>query len=111
MFMFNDGEVRENMNFKEVCPTRQKEQFAGITYMYGAGVFFYPSGNMVMEENWYLALSTSLLRSDEYTRIPWDWEILKLFFVVQNVSPVWIILDYNAITDIDTVSSKQGPMH
>ena len=125
--MFHDGTIRENLNFKQICPIKQKESVARITYEKNFELDVFPDGEMNMGEyrytlgchpgdcdsfnaygyfqpEWKNGLERSLLRSavDQtklpggtsagvgYTKVPWNWEILKIFFIEYNVKPVWI---------------------
>ena len=123
--MFNDGTIRDNINFKHNCQIKQKEQIARITYEHGSDMAVKFNGEMFMGEfyfpigcnpgdcdkfggyqpEWKNGGEKSLLRSAVghtklpnggksggvgFSKIPWNWEILKIFFMSHNVNPVWV---------------------
>ena len=123
IFMFNNGTIYGDLNFKAICPVRQKEQVARISFQQSWSFFVWPNGQMIMEDFWYFALSNSLIRASIYDRICMDWEILKLFFLTFNVSPYWIVasnflelepfyqgtLEVDLIKDYRIASGRQHP--
>ena len=101
MFMFhNETLFRDKLNFKDMCPLTQKEQIARIAFNQGFGIVV---DYHEMSETGKQDMSWSLVRSGGNTKIPRDWEILKLFFTVNNIVPTWI-----DCTGVDTLYSKEN---
>ena len=121
MFMFHDGRVKDNLNFKQICPLKQKEHTVRITYQYAKELDIYQydddKDKMIMNEDSRYAIGChsdacyndfkkvmmyggghrTLLRSGKqlgnnkvgFTKVPWNWEILKIFFIEYNIQPIW----------------------
>ena len=90
LFMFHNGTFHRNeMNFKDMCPVTQKEQIARVAFDQGMLVAVDNQTNELVETGGW-DMSRSLVLSGGYSMIPWDWEILKLFFTVNNIVPTWI---------------------
>ena len=122
MFMFHDGRVKDNLNFKQICPLKQKEHTVRITYESAKDLDIYQydddKDKMIMNEDSYYAIGChssdscyndfkkvmmyggghrTLLRSGKqlgdnkvgFTKVPWNWEILKIFFIEYNIKPIW----------------------
>ena len=89
--MFHNGSVQDNINFKQMCPITNR----------GGFLFHLQTGSMVMEEYWF-TLRKALLGSGGTSMIPNYWEIYKLFFIVQNVSPIW---NHKWHTNIDSAKT------
>ena len=88
-FLFNNGSQKNEMNFKDVCPIKQKPQFARITFNQGVNLLVdKETDEMVETGKW--DVSNTLLRSGVHSMILRDWELLKLFFNVYNINPIWL---------------------
>ena len=91
MIMFSDGSIKDNINFKTVCPLKQTEQSTRIVYDRYEGIFVYPhTGKLMMEEFFSTRIGSSLQSVGVDSLIGHDWEIYKLLFIMHNVNPVWI---------------------
>ena len=77
------------MNFKDMCPVKQKEQIVRVGFDQGWQVTVDNQTNEFVETGRW-EMSKSLMRSGGESQIPWDWEILKLFFTVNNIVPTWV---------------------
>ena len=63
MIMFHNGSIKDNLNFKTLCPLKQKEQSTRISYEYGVdNLFITYTGELIMEEFWWLSLNEALLK-------------------------------------------------
>ena len=99
--MFHNGSMKDNSNFKTICPLKQKEQSIRITYQNKfQRIYMDPSsGELEMEEYRLKTIGSSVQKVGEYTRICNEWEIYKLLFLLHNVNPVWVevhtIIDKN----------------
>ena len=84
LFMFHDGTLRDEMNFKDMCPMKQKQKSARIAFDQGYGIVVDNQTNEMVETGWY---DTSMALADSHlnSQIPRNWEILKLFFIVNNI--------------------------
>ena len=95
MFMFHNGTLRDNLNFKRICGIKQKLHFTKIAFDQSYEMAVHISeqtpwiGSMYMEEHWFFKLSYSLMKGGHYTQIAWDWEIMKSFFIAYNSYPIW----------------------
>lgn len=93
--MFHNGTLHHNLRYKEICPLKEKEQVARISFMQSRKFLVYLRtmrvGQMAMEEINSLNMTLALWRSGIQSKISWDWEILKLFFISHNIAPVWTI--------------------
>ena len=65
---------------------KQKQKFSRIAFDQWYGMAVDKQTNEIMEWEMALSLRDSHLRSI----IVWDWEILKLFLIVNNIVPNWI---------------------
>ena len=79
-----------------MCPMKQKEQTVKISYQQYFGVAIDKAENMWMEETWFFSLKRALEREGVNSKFPHDWEIFKLFFIVHNVSPLWVRTTFTA---------------
>ena len=96
MIMFHNGSMKDNLNFKTICPFKQKEQSTIITYDNSwGGVYIYRTGELMMED--YSSINEALLSVDRHSYICSYWEIYKLLFILHNVNPKW--LEVNITTD------------
>ena len=94
--MFKNGTFKRNSyNFKDMCPLKQREQSAGIAFDQGRVMGVNNQTNELVETG-YWDMSRSLVRSGGYTYIPLDWEIVKLFFTVNNIVPTYLDCWYDA---------------
>ena len=90
--------MKDNLNFKTICPLKQKEQTARITYENNYELSIYPGiGVLAMEEQKFLSISSALQNVGMHSMICFEWEIYKLLFILHNVKPVWI--EVNTIID------------
>ena len=65
---------------------KQKEKSARITFTQGMKIGVDMETNEIIE--WDIAFS--LRDSHLYSQIPWDREVVKLFFMIHNIAPIWI---------------------
>ena len=95
MIMFQNGSMKENHNFKTICPIKQKEQSMRINYQQGMGaIYIYPETRKLEMDEWIdTSIKRSVLRIGWITKICHHWEIYKLLFIMYNVNPVWIETD------------------
>ena len=101
--MFHNGSMKDNINFKTLCPLKQKEQSAKITYQNGFYIYIWPhTGKQLMEEHRLYSLEEGLLRLASGSTC-YHWEIYKLFFILHNVSPVWIKVENIMTGNLDKV--------
>ena len=95
MIMFHNGSMKDNFNIKTICPLKQKQNYARITYENGYLLYIYPStGKLSMEELGWKSIHRALQRVGRNSMICSDWEIYKLLFILHNVNPDWIELDW-----------------
>ena len=90
--MFHIGRIKENLNFKRICPLKQKEQNTRITYKNNYQYFhIYPETRKLRMEEWgRSSFKKALENVGGYSRISWHWEIYKLLIILQNINPIWI---------------------
>ena len=90
--MFNNGSIKDNLNFKTICPLKQREKTTKITYQNNLqNLYIYPSSGLLeMEEFRYSSISRALQKVGGYTSICASWEIYKLLFIIYNINPDWI---------------------
>ena len=94
MIMFHNGSMKDNLNFKSICPLKQKEQTARISYENNYDIYVYQSINQLeMEGNRWGSIREALLGVGVYSQICHHWEIYKLLFLLHNVNPDWIEVD------------------
>ena len=94
--MFHNGSMRDNLNFKTICPFKQKEQTTRITYENGYYISIYnATGEMSMEEARVNSIRSSLQSVGKHSTVCWSWEIYKLLFLLHNIKPEWIEVDMN----------------
>ena len=91
MIMFHNGSMKDNLNFKAICPLKQKEQSTRISYEneYN-GIYIYRSGELRMEEYFRGSISAALQSVGKVSQMCSYWEIYKLLFLLHNVKPVWM---------------------
>ena len=92
LMIFHDGTVNRNLKYKDVCPVAELESEPeyhniNIAYNDNQGTFHIYNDTMTMNE---YPVSWALENSKDYNYIPYDWEILKLFFNHFNIIPSWI---------------------
>ena len=93
MFIFNNGSIYNNFNFKYLCPIKQKERPAKLAFERGYdGLYVKKNAKGELTEEMYEhpPISSSLQFSGDLSTIPWAWEKLKLFITVFNIKPIWI---------------------
>ena len=73
-----------------MCPLKQKEKSARIAFDQGVYIGVKNQTNEMVETGYYWDMSWSLVDSHLFSNIPYDWEILKLFFILNNIVPTWI---------------------
>ena len=90
--MFHNGSMKDNLNFKALCPWKQKEQTTRISYENDYnGIYVYPdTGVLEMEEASWGSIKEALQNVGGVSRICHNWEIYKLLFLLHNVKPVWM---------------------
>ena len=82
--------MRGNSYFKQLCFVEKAKQF---------GVFAFNPGWQIYVHPWTQKLyplapnKWSLITSGTSSQVPWEWEILNLFFDTFNVAPGWIMGD------------------
>ena len=105
MMMFYNGSIKDNLNFKTICPLKEKEKTPRISYENGNwGIYFYPdTGELQMEEYGWNSLKEALLGVGGYSQICFYWEIYKLLFLMHNVNPVWVEVTSIDIENYDKV--------
>ena len=88
LLLFNNGTLRNEINFKDMCPLKQKKQTVRVAFDQG---WFMAVDNQTNEfvETGEWDMSQALAISGLYTTIPFHWEILKLFFTIHNIAPTW----------------------
>ena len=93
MIMFYNKSMKNNLNFKTICPLKQKEQTTRITrskkFRHGIELYL-GSRELQMEEYRWRSIKIALLHVGEYSQICHHWEIYKLLFLMHNIHPVWI---------------------
>ena len=88
--------MKDNLNFKTICPLKQREQSTRISYENEYSIYIYPeSGELSMEEHQTWSIKRALLSVGWYSQICMPWEIYKLLFILHNVHPIWIEVDIN----------------
>ena len=85
MLIEDNGNIRDNLNFKELCPMAQKESHARILYHPLVQRPFHEETEKSFESYWPI----SALAGEE-SMILQHWEFLKLLFTEYNISPIWI---------------------
>ena len=90
LFIFCNGTLRDEMNFKDMCPLKKRQKSARIAFDQGMQIAVDNQTNELVETGWWWDMSLALKLSGGYNQIPFDWEILKLFFIVNNIAPTWI---------------------
>ena len=101
--MFHNGSIKDNLNYRTICPLKQKQQNTRITYQANRGLNIHPwMGTLGMEEDRLTSIQRSLERVDKNTQICHHWEIYKLLFILHNVNPFWI---YIANDDLSKVNN------
>ena len=87
--MFHNGSIKDNLNYKTLCPLKQKEQLARISYQNNWNIYILPeTGELEMEE-WF-SIREALQGVGWNSRVCWHWEIYKLVFLLHNIKPVWM---------------------
>ena len=90
MLMFHNGTVHRNQNFKIICPLKQKEKGSNLVYNRRSSAKFYSgTTTMVMEEYGLSDMNRALMKVGGYTKICFDWEIFKMFFLLHNIKATW----------------------
>lgn len=94
MFIFTNGSVHGNVNFKDVCPVKHPEQkaimpAADTNLMQYASVS-QPNMKYIDESARIHQIRTQ--RSGKESMIPFKWEIVDQFLSVYDVSPVYVPL-------------------
>ena len=104
MMMFYNGSIKDNLNFKTICPLKQREQTARITYEHNfQGIYIYrSSGELLMEEYKADSIKRALQKVGGNTMICHYWEIYKLLFLLHNINPDW--LEITITTDLENLS-------
>ena len=90
MIMFHNGSMKDNLNFKAICPLKQKEQSTRISYENDWGIYVYRSGEPMMEEHRFYSIKRALQNVGVFSQSCHNWEIYKLLFLLHNVKPVWM---------------------
>ena len=90
--MFHNGSMKDNLNFKTLCPLKQKEQTTKISYDNDYRIHVYPdtAGELRMEEYSRTSIGSALKRVGEHSQVCSNWEIYKLLFLLHNIKPVWV---------------------
>ena len=92
--MFHNGSMKDNLNFKSLCPLKQKEQTTKISYDNNYGIHVYPdTGELEMEEWRGKSISRALQKVGVFSQVCFYWEIYKLLFLLHNVKPFWVEVD------------------
>ena len=89
LLLFNNGSVHtrvhSNLNFKNMCPLKQRERVARIAFDQGWYLQVNLRTNYLFEWNiWW-----TLVNSGSRSKIPYYDEIYKLFFTIYHVAPIW----------------------
>ena len=105
--MFHNGNMKDNLNFKKICPWLQKEQRTEIDFRYE--ITFYRGSNKitppVMEEYPLYSIKAALQNVGERSKICHYWEIIKLLKIMHNTKVYWFMLfNNNKVHDITLVS-------
>ena len=103
--------MKDNLNYKTLCPLKQKEQTTGITYQNMHQIYVINRipgplgandsimlrqpgdsghGELIMEDWRHSSIKAALRKVGRDSRICHFWEIYKLLFINHNVNPVWI---------------------
>ena len=112
MMMFHNGSMKDNLNYKTLCPLKQKEHTTRITFQnmlqiyvinripgpLGANYDFVMlrqpgdsgQGELLMEEWRGSSIKKALQKVGRASRICFYWEIYKLLFINHNVNAFWI---------------------
>ena len=102
--MKNDGSDGRNLKYLDYCPEssympEKKKQRVKIAFN-NLDPYYFNVYDGVMQEP---SIWWSLHHSKMHTRIPLDWEILKIFFVNYEIEPDWIDCNYDwGVIDVET---------
>ena len=101
--MFHNGNInKDNVNFRTICPHKEREQRIRISYENDLYLLVSRRGNMAMEHYPTFTFKRALQNMGIATQFCHQWEIYKLFFILHNIKPVWINIPM--FTDKENVS-------
>ena len=105
--MFSNGSIKDNPNFKTICPLKQKTQNARITYQNQLQEFYVDpkTGKLVMEEWYGTSIKKALLGVGVNSLICLQWEIYKLLFIIYNIKPIFV--EVNITGDLENVDKVE----
>ena len=91
--MFQNGSIKDNLNFKTVCGLKEPEKHARITYENGKGIYVDPWIQelfMEQEESFYSIRRALMEMVRGFSMSCHYWEIYKLMIILHNIKPVWV---------------------
>ena len=106
LILFQNGSMKDSLNFKSICPLKQKEQHTRISYENGFTILVDKyTGDLQMEEYWSRSIKTHLLMVGTVSDICSYWELYKLLFINLNINPIWIKVNIRSdVENYDKVS-------
>ena len=94
LFIYNDGNMKESVDFNQFCSAQPRVYLARIAYDPGLYISINNETKKMMTSG-YWDVSKSLTISDTASYIVHTWEILELFFHNFNIVPKWIEGDWS----------------